>query len=150
GGYRVIIINRAHCMNHNAANSLLKTLEEPSQNTLFILLSHHAERLQPTIISRCQKVMMHQPDHSLALNWLKMQLPADRSFTDEMVEIALTIAENAPVKALEILSDETLSDRQRLYQGLVSLSQGQADPLQFAAEWHERHLQTTFQLLFYW
>jgi DNA polymerase-3 subunit delta' len=64
GGYRIVIIDPADDMNANAANALLKNLEEPPSRTLFILISHAAGGLLPTIRSRCQTVRLHglQPD----------------------------------------------------------------------------------------
>jgi len=59
GGYRVVIIDPADDMNVNAANALLKNLEEPPSRTLFILISHAARGLLPTIRSRCQTVRLH-------------------------------------------------------------------------------------------
>ncbi|PYE86945.1 DNA polymerase III subunit delta' [Phyllobacterium leguminum] len=54
GAWRIVIIDPADDMNRNAANALLKTLEEPPARALFILISHSAGRLLPTIRSRCQ------------------------------------------------------------------------------------------------
>ncbi|MDN2581265.1 DNA polymerase III subunit delta' [Aquibium sp. ELW1220] len=59
GGYRIVIIDPADDMNTNAANALLKNLEEPPSRTLFILISHAAGGLLPTIRSRCQTVRLH-------------------------------------------------------------------------------------------
>ncbi|MFN3548670.1 MAG: DNA polymerase III subunit delta' [Mesorhizobium sp.] len=59
GGYRIVIIDPADDMNSNAANALLKNLEEPPSRTLFILISHAAGGLLPTIRSRCQTVRLH-------------------------------------------------------------------------------------------
>ncbi|MHC5307289.1 DNA polymerase III subunit delta' [Bartonella sp. LJL80] len=56
GGWRVVIVDPADDMNRNAANAILKTLEEPPAKTLFILISHFAGRLLPTIRSRCHAV----------------------------------------------------------------------------------------------
>lgn len=55
GGYKVFIIWAADTMNATFANKLLKNLEEPSDKTLFILVTQHAEQLLPTILSRVQK-----------------------------------------------------------------------------------------------
>lgn len=65
GGYRIVIIDPADDMNANAANALLKNLEEPPSRTLFILISHAAGGLLPTIRSRCQTVRLHglQPEN---------------------------------------------------------------------------------------
>lgn len=56
GGYRVIIVDPADDMNTNAANALLKNLEEPPPRTLFILVVHAPGGLLPTIRSRCQTI----------------------------------------------------------------------------------------------
>jgi DNA polymerase III subunit delta' len=56
GGMRIIIIDPADDMNRNAANALLKNLEEPPQNTHYFLISHIAGRLLPTIRSRCRVI----------------------------------------------------------------------------------------------
>lgn len=54
GGYRVVIVDAADDMNRNAANALLKSLEEPPPRTLFLLVVHSIGRMLPTIRSRCQ------------------------------------------------------------------------------------------------
>ena len=60
GGYRVIIIDGAEFMSEGAANSLLKTLEEPPSATVFILLASEEKALLPTIHSRCQRLELKQ------------------------------------------------------------------------------------------
>ncbi len=57
-GYRVVLIDPANDMNRNAANALLKYLEEPPKRTLFLLVAHGAGGLLPTIRSRCQLVRL--------------------------------------------------------------------------------------------
>jgi len=68
GGYRVVIVDPADDMNANAANALLKNLEEPPARTMFILITHSPGRLLPTIRSRCQMVRLSplDPDSLLA------------------------------------------------------------------------------------
>jgi DNA polymerase-3 subunit delta' len=56
GRYRAIIVEEAERMSHQAANALLKTLEEPPGHVLFILTSAHEEALLPTVRSRCQRL----------------------------------------------------------------------------------------------
>jgi DNA polymerase III subunit delta' len=58
GGYRVVIVDPADDMNINAANALLKNLEEPPSRTVFILITHSIGRLLPTIRSRCQTILL--------------------------------------------------------------------------------------------
>lgn len=57
GRYKVVIINDAHLLNAAAANALLKTLEEPPAQTIFLLVTHRQQQLLPTILSRCLVVM---------------------------------------------------------------------------------------------
>src|SRR5438105_279350 len=58
GGWRVVIVDGADEMNRNAANSLLKILEEPPRRTLLLLVAHSPGRLLPTIRSRCRRLML--------------------------------------------------------------------------------------------
>lgn len=58
GGWRVVIIDAADDMNRNAANAVLKVLEEPPRNALMLLLSHSPGRLLPTIRSRCRRLAL--------------------------------------------------------------------------------------------
>jgi DNA polymerase-3 subunit delta' len=71
GGYRVILVHPAESMNNNSANALLKTLEEPSDKLLFILVSHKSQQLLPTILSRCLSFTVPTPPHDQAIAWLK-------------------------------------------------------------------------------
>jgi DNA polymerase-3 subunit gamma/tau len=60
--YKVYIIDEAHMLTKEAANALLKTLEEPPRHVIFILATTDPEKLPTTIVSRCQKVIFKQPD----------------------------------------------------------------------------------------
>jgi len=73
GGYRVIVVWLAEQMNQEAANKLLKILEEPPQQTVFILTADHPERLISTILSRTQRIdfrPLHPEEISEALQRL--------------------------------------------------------------------------------
>jgi DNA polymerase-3 subunit delta' len=71
GGRRVALVHPAEDMNANAANALLKGLEEPPASALFILVAHRPARLLPTIRSRCVALPVVVPGRELALEWLK-------------------------------------------------------------------------------
>ena len=80
GGRRVIVVHPAEAMNTNAANALLKNLEEPPQGLLFILVTHKPQQLLPTILSRCLSFALAAPDAASAARWLTEQgvkKPAD-------------------------------------------------------------------------
>jgi DNA polymerase-3 subunit delta' len=145
GGYRVIIIDPANAMNLNAANALLKSLEEPTPNCLFILISNQSMRLLPTIKSRCQEIIFSKPDKTLALSWLNTQFDENQP-----TELLLNLTQGAPLKAYELMKSDFLQVRQNLYQGLVALSRKKIDPVQFAAQWQEIEFINFFDLLQNW
>jgi DNA polymerase-3 subunit delta' len=60
-------------MNNNAANSLLKTLEEPTGKLLFLLVAHKPQQLLPTILSRCLTFTVHTPSREAGAAWLAQQ-----------------------------------------------------------------------------
>lgn len=76
-GRRVVLLYPAEALNAVASNALLKTLEEPPPETVFIMVSHNIDRLLPTILSRCRKLPMALPDAAQALAWLQAQGVAD-------------------------------------------------------------------------
>ncbi|MFC5474184.1 DNA polymerase III subunit delta' [Paraherbaspirillum soli] len=72
-GQRVVLLYPAEALNTASANALLKTLEEPPPNTVFLLSSNSLDRLLPTILSRCRKFAMPLPSQQDALAWLRQQ-----------------------------------------------------------------------------
>lgn len=72
-GMRVIVLYPAEALNGASANAILKTLEEPPPQTMFLLVSNSLDRLLPTILSRCRKFALAMPSHEEALSWLKAQ-----------------------------------------------------------------------------
>ncbi len=82
GGYRVVIVDPADDMNTNAANALLKNLEEPPSRTLFVLISHSPGALLPTIRSRCQTIRLAplgKDDLIAALSEFDIRPPEDEA-----------------------------------------------------------------------
>jgi DNA polymerase-3 subunit delta' len=73
GGYRVVVVYPAETMNKNAANSLLKTLEEPTDKLLFLLITHKPQQLLPTILSRCLGFTVNTPTREVGAAWLAKQ-----------------------------------------------------------------------------
>lgn len=70
-GIRIVLIYPAESLNSASANALLKMLEEPPADLLFILVSHQPHKLLPTILSRCQKIDMPVPSQEIALDWME-------------------------------------------------------------------------------
>lgn len=111
GGRRVVVIHPAEAMNVNAANALLKNLEEPPAGVNFILVTHKPQQLLPTILSRCLTLGMAAPDAVAAARWLSEQgvaQPAD----------ALAVAGFAPLLALQEAGSGGLEARDKLLQAL--------------------------------
>jgi DNA polymerase III subunit delta' len=99
---RVILISPAETLNLASANALLKMLEEPPANTLFLLVSSQPQRLLPTILSRCQVIDMPLPSKADALSWLASQGIKD-------AERALDYAGGAPLLALQSAEEGEVS-----------------------------------------
>ncbi len=97
GGLRIIVVYPTEAMNRSTANSLLKTLEEPSPNTLFLMVSSEPMRLLPTIRSRCQVVPIPIPSPQRAT-----QVLLEAGITD--ADRWLALAGGAPVLAMEMAS----------------------------------------------
>jgi len=97
GRQRVVLVHPAEDMNLNAANALLKGLEEPQAQAHFILVSHRPARLLPTIRSRCVALPVALPDQGAAGSWLKALGASDW-------EACLAFAGGAPLRALEYAS----------------------------------------------
>ena len=107
GVYRVAVIEQADELTLAAANSLLKTLEEPGQNVLIVLTSARAHRLPVTIRSRCQVMRFNVPDVSQSLSWLKQQpQQLQEKVSVNQLQQALHYAYGAPLIALENLQDQ--------------------------------------------
>ena len=115
GGYTVAIIALADNMNINASNSLLKTLEEPSESTLLILVSSRPERLPITIRSRCQAISFSRPETAIAEQWLKQQGVAAGG-------LSLQLAHGSPLLALKLADEELQAYRKVLLEALVGVA----------------------------
>lgn len=112
GGRRVILIEPAHALNLNAANALLKTLEEPPQGTTFLLTTHETNRLPKTVLSRCAKFRVERPAREASLGWLGTQ-------SIEEAERALRFAAGAPLDALRFAQADNIRCRETLIGALA-------------------------------
>jgi len=103
GGWRVAIVDAADEMNSNAANALLKVLEEPPEKSILILLAHAPGRLLPTITSRCRSLKMK----SLADSDVRA-IVADRypGMGDEEANTLAKLAAGAPGRAVELAAND--------------------------------------------
>jgi DNA polymerase-3 subunit delta' len=103
GGWRICIIDTVDEMNRNASNALLKILEEPPRNALFILVSHAPGRLLATIRSRCRMVRL-QPLNETEVTEAISTLPFDAVETD--IGPAVRLAGGSIGRAAQLLLGE--------------------------------------------
>jgi len=129
GGYKIIIIEPADALNTAAANSLLKTLEEPVERTVMVLVTANAGRLPATIRSRCQRYHFTSPEPTIAQSWLAEQIPDSAH-----IPLLLSLASGAPVLALNYARDGILEERARVLDDLVGILKG-GDPIAVAERW---------------
>lgn len=123
--HQVVLIAPAEAMNMAAANALLKTLEEPSGQVIFILVSHRPSQIPLTIRSRVQSVSFSLPSREMAQSWLNTQNPKENT------ELLLSIAGGLPLKALALAEQGSfLNERNQFFECLTQLIQGQAHPVQ--------------------
>lgn len=128
GGKKIAIIEPAEALNMNAANGLLKSLEEPSDDTVLILVAHLPSQLMATIRSRCQKLDFTIPERALTRNWLAPMAVGRNP------DYLLDCAAGAPLIAFELLDGDALEKRGMLTRLLLSLSSGQASAVAVAAD----------------
>lgn len=137
GGYRIVLIHPAEAMNHNAANSLLKTLEEPTEKLLFLLITHKPQQLLPTILSRCLALPVTTPTLEVGTKWLTQQ--GVKSAGQALAQTGF-----APLQALAWAeSDEEAEDRTILLEAIRQPSHldalALAEQLQRASPVHVIH-----------
>ena len=99
------VVFYADQMNNNAANSLLKTLEEPRQNTLIILLAHNADRLPMTILSRCQAIHINPSYDEETAEWVAEQIDIDTRSDYNPMQL-LDSAHGVPHRAIDDLKGD--------------------------------------------
>ena len=146
GGRRVIIINPAEAMNINASNALLKCLEEPGENTVFLLVSARAGDMLPTIRSRCQQLKFATPDRLSAELWLSEHL---ENHADQ-VAMLLDQTADAPLEAKRFADEGLLEKRLELAHCVKGLFKGAMAPVELAKEWQKGDLVLTLTWLISW
>lgn len=140
GGRKVVLVCPAEALNANAANALLKNLEEPPPLTHFLLISHRPHRLPRTIVSRCRQLSLQQPDRATALAWL-----GERGVAD--AEVALAQASGAPLLALASSEGDELAGRRDFLSRIAPVD---FDPLAVAENFRDLPLERFINWLQKW
>lgn len=115
---KIYIIPEAETMTEEASNALLKTLEEPSLNSLLILTTQASERLLPTIVSRCQKIFFS----SLKAESVKEILLEDYGLEENKANFLAKLSDGKLGRAIRLKSRDILQEKNRIIDEIPSLN----------------------------
>jgi DNA polymerase III subunit delta' len=130
GGYKVGVIEGAETLNANGANAFLKTLEEPTADTMLIMIARPTHRLPATIASRCLRLVLRPPSKAVATTWLQKQSPDVKAW-----DAALALAGSAPLLALQLDAAGLAVLDADMQQSLAELAAGSVDITLLADRW---------------
>ena len=142
--YRVVLIHPVERMNQNAANSLLKSLEEPADNTVVILTATHLSKVMPTIISRSQLLTLPMPNRQQAIDWIKQEKP-----DCENVEELLEMSHGSPLLAIQT-SNETIEKRNELAKDILNVVEKNNSVTEIAKKWEKFDFETMLDWQIIW
>lgn len=140
-GFRVVRVDPADSLNLAAANALLKVLEEPPLNTVFVLVSDQPRRLLPTIRSRCTRLDIGLPPVEQAAQWLVGQ------GVDDAVNL-LALSGGTPLDAQRWADGGELDERRAVLQDLARPDQ--IDPVTLGERWKAVSPQTWHNVAYKW
>jgi DNA polymerase III subunit delta' len=130
-----VLITPADALNRNAANALLKTLEEPRADAHLVLLTATPSRLPATVRSRCQKLRLPAPTRDQALQWLH----AEGNPRTDWVAV-LDVLGIAPLEALHCDAGKLVALRNDTRQWLREAVRGRVDVVRAADQWAKADL----------
>lgn len=132
GTGRCLLLEPADGLTEEAANGLLKTLEEPPPGALLVLAARRQAPLPATIVSRCRRITLDvpEPGNPEALEWLRHELPAGID-----PAAALAMAHGAPERAVAEAGEDAVRHRRERFDEWFLLGQGESDPVTLAEGW---------------
>jgi DNA polymerase III subunit delta' len=130
GGFKVGIIEGAEALNANGANAFLKTLEEPTANTVLIMIARPSHRLPATIASRCLRISLRAPGRQMALEWL-----AAHSAVKKNWDAALDLSGGAPLMAQDMEAAGLDALHEDMQKSMAQLATGAVDVTLLAESW---------------
>jgi DNA polymerase III subunit delta' len=143
-GYKPVLIRPADSMNQAAANSLLKTLEEPVSGSIMMLITANPSRLPATIRSRCRQVSFSVPPMQVASDWLRSVLP------DSDPEVLLQAAAGSPLTAVRMSGKDASELRHKMLDEFLGVLRLQLDPVAVAAIWVKQDLKEILHWMCSW
>ncbi|MGA6135333.1 DNA polymerase III subunit delta' [Acinetobacter dispersus] len=131
-GWRVVMIEPAEALNTASANALLKTLEEPGEKVVLILLADHYLKLPATIRSRLQHFALDRMTVQDAQAFVQQQIP---ELATEQVKLLLSLANDMPLTAIEIEKSVWLQKRALFLSDWLKLVAEKNMPLNYSNKW---------------
>ena len=131
-GWRVVVIEPAEALNTASANALLKTLEEPGEKVVLILLADHYLKLPATIRSRLQHFALDRLTIQDAQTFVQQQIP---EISNEQISLLLSLANDMPLTAIEIEKSEWLQKRALFLNDWFKLVAEKNMPLNYSNKW---------------
>ncbi len=113
GSKKIIVANRFHTANPTAVGRLLKTLEEPPESTIIILISENIPESQITIASRCQNVQFQPISLEAMRNWL-----TDQGLNTEKIELISSASRGDLSRANDLMNDTQVASRYELWRSV--------------------------------
>lgn len=147
GGRKVVLLYPAEAMNQNAANALLKSLEEPTRDTFLLLVSDQPSRLLATIRSRCLVQTLGMPSADEGVQWLGQTLP---QLDAQQRQSLLAMASGAPLRAAGLAEIDALAMRMEIVDGIKALLKNQAGASQLAEKWSKIPLELIVDWFYSW
>ena len=136
GGYKVGVIEGAEALNANGANAFLKTLEEPTADTLLILIAAPNHRLPATVASRCLRLALSPPPSDVAVEWLERRAPDNGvNAARKSWDAALSLAGGAPLAAAQLDADAVAELDADMLRSLSEVAARSADATLVAERW---------------
>ena len=126
---KAAVVAPAEAMSHAAANSLLKTLEEPPAGSLIVLVATAPGRLPATVVSRCHRVRIALPSPGSVEPWLT-QAAGQADWPG-----LLALAGGAPLTAMRLHESGFGAEASRLEDEFAALAKAEADPVAVARRW---------------
>ena len=133
-GWRVILIEPAEALNIASANALLKTLEEPGDRVIIILLADHYLKLPATIRSRLQHYALDRISETQADEYLNQHLP---DLEPSQKQLLLKLSNHMPLQALQLARAEWLEKRQEFLMDWQKLVTQKNMPMAIATKWNK-------------
>ena len=144
-GWRVVVIEPAEALNTASANALLKTLEEPGDRTVIILLAEHYLKLPATIRSRLQHFALDRISAEQAEAYLQQNLPdADL----QMQQLLMNLSNQIPLQAIELARSEWINLRQDFVNDWQKLVKQKNMPMAIATKWNKALSFSDFSQMF--